>query len=216
MRIKRLKINYNGKEKNLALIGEIHYYNRRESESAENLLNSESFDVIFLEGSEEYMGKIGYAAGRLMKLFYRTTTFIIGRNYPTLIDFARKRKIPVKYLEEGTTLPLTTQLGLLLLFGIPITFIIRTALQNPAALLLYVPVLLTAFLLGTLMWRNPYIGRKLGKFIPVNIEKRDEIMCKKLISYIKETEFKNAIVVVGLFHLDSIVSCLKKDRELKF
>jgi hypothetical protein len=218
MRRINLKINYNGEAKNLTLVGEIHYYNRQESEWAKNLLNRESFDIIFLEGSEtkEYWGKVGYIAKWLMKLFYKAVTVIIRRNSPTLIDFAKKKKISIKYLEKGTTLPLTTQFGLVCLFGILVIFIIRTALQNPSDLLLYIPILLIALILiPIIMWDNPSIGRKFKKFVPANVAKRDAIMCKNLISYIKNVKFQNAIVLVGLLHFDSIMECLKKENEFK-
>jgi hypothetical protein len=215
MKSKNIKINSKGNEKYLTLIGEIHQYTCEESEWTRNLLKKESIDIVFFEGTPEedykYLGKIG----NLSRLFYRVIIkpyiLISRRNYPSLIDHAESMKIPVKYLERGTSLPIKTQMGLLLLFGIlPLTLIVGLLLNKLTFSVLGYGLIL-GFILASIILGIPSIGEKIGKFFPSLFINREVVMGENLVSYIREVDFRGAVVVVGLLHFNSIASLLEKE-----
>jgi hypothetical protein len=201
VKIKELILKTDSDIKHLIFVGETHIYSNTESKKAKDFLDKHNFDYGFVEGAD-----IRQPARTLYNLYYKSMQLLTWRWGKTLIDLARESGISILRLEGK--LPVKTEIGLsaffLLFFLGPIILIYTLPMFS--VLMRFVIILLMYIGLTNLtISRNDDI-ELISKNLPTNKEKRDEIMSSNLLKYIKEKDFKKALVVLGKYHLKDIFS----------
>jgi hypothetical protein len=212
-----VEVGTESRSKKIIFVGEIHIYGNKESKKAKEILTNYRVDYCFIEGP-----KPRKCLSILLGITYRYLQFFVGRNEKTLVDLAKERKIKIKNLEEGTAVPIKTQIGLAGLLLVIIFSVIYGVLSSILERN-WISLIIMAFIIVVVPFLVAYVARKLdssfgskiARLLPVDKVNRDKIMSAKLIRYIEELDFSTAVVVVGKTHLPPIVEAIENNFDHK-
>jgi len=214
MQIEEMEVKTGSNTKKLVFVGEFHIYNNNESNEARKLLDKHKFDYGFFESPN-----IREPTRTLFNLFFKYSQILTRRNQKTLGELAKESGMTIFGLEGK--LPIKTEIGLsffvLFFFFAPMFIFVEGVSKGLFSFIWRFVVILLIYTVG-FNWaiqNNFDDNDELVKFLPVNKVNRDEIMSLTLMKYIKEKDFKKALVVVGSSHLSNILERLKAEYNNK-
>jgi len=202
MRTLEFMVNeYNTK---LGIIGELHLYNKAESEFGRKMLKK--YNTVLVEGSEK-TPPIYYAASALYAPEILSMANILERDYPTTTQMAKECGKEIKRLESKASLGFAQATALILrgVYSILSTPITRYKLKK------YGDPYIKGGSEYHLHERKSLINKFDDFAFGRNRAERDKIMAKNAIEIIKK---KDALVVFGINHLGGFLENIKYELDL--
>jgi len=217
--VKTISIDIDGEFKEIVVVGETHIYGSKESNWANELLLKGNFDIGFIENAK---------MDRISRFLFILTQKIIGvlfrKDKKNLITLAKENELPLIDLEGEQIQPLWIRAGLsLIMLGVLylifqiILISVKLMMVNPVLVIIVLAFFLF-IIIGSLyvakFLTDTRIGQMFMRILPVNLDKRDEIMSFNLVNAIKENEFKKGFVVVGKLHFPQIVKAIQNNFKI--
>src|SRR3989338_6174248 len=188
----------NGKEKRLTLAGEIHIYNRQESEIARQLVESHS--NFAGEGSGISLNFFD----RSLAVLSRFPPFYLmlgtGRTYDGIHEIAKNEGYEVEDLEKGLELKLSPHLSLL---------------KDGIFSVLTAPNFFRDARFYEALWAAPENLFPNSQFKKELVDDRDRKMAGKIVEILQRGNIDDLLVVVGRGHLQGIKRELSDEIELR-
>jgi hypothetical protein len=200
-------------KKEVYFIGEIHAYNKEESEWSRKLLYDENIKNVLFEGFDDdaNLGLIGRIGRFLLMPYTNCIALIQKRNSKTLKELCKEKGVGISYLEEST--PLATQIFLLvggfIIWALPLYMAYLVLVEGgDVCALCALAIKIFVVLLAYVILKDRISPIKNSAYA---ISKRNESMIDNLKKKLSSITASKILIVVGRSHFDGMIDLISRE-----